>query len=324
MNQKFRIITRVQHKDELQMFLADEIFSRLIAIHEEMAENPDRLPKSYKDADDGEVFLQNIQTLSDGERKCVHLYLSYTLDRIQNDFFRNQKGAKQKKGKLKGGLCDATEAAACGLDIMRWVQAKRAYQTALIVWYGRGRTILGRNPSLPKEVQDRAITQPLGNAICQKMTAWEKDWRERQFTAFDVPSLIEKAIQMAKEQEEETILKKASALLPIVNQAISDYEAAQKNMPLMTKVLEEVEKLLYKDLFGKVSIKDGYIEIDPNDPGFHFHPDVLEQHSDGHCSLLDAYIAQVGKKLGLREYGVFLKSKITSLPNGCIKVEIDS
>lgn len=306
------------------MFTADEIFSRLIAIHEEMSENPDRLSKSYKDADDGEVFLQNIQTLSDAERKCVHLYLSYTLDRIQNDFFRNQKGAEKKKGEPNSRLIDATHAAACGLDIMRWVQAKRAYQTALIVWYGRGRTILGRNPSLPKEVQDRAITQPLGSAICQKMTAWEKNWRERKFTALDVPSLIEKAIQMAKEQEEEIILKKASALLLIVNQAISDYEAEQANKPLMSKVLEEVEQLMYRDLFGKVSIKDGYIEIDPNDPGFHFMPSVLEKYPDGSRSLLDAYIAQVGKKLGLRKHGILLKSAISTLPNGCIKVEIVS
>ena len=57
MNQKFRIITSVQHKDELQRFTADEIFARLTAIHEEMCENPDRLPRSYRDADMGEVFL---------------------------------------------------------------------------------------------------------------------------------------------------------------------------------------------------------------------------------------------------------------------------
>lgn len=324
MNQKFRIITSVQHKDELQRFTADEIFARLTAIHEEMCENPDRLPRSYRDADMGEVFLQNIQALSNEERNSVHLYLSYTLDRIRNDFFRNQKGADKKKGEPNGRLIDATHAAACGLDIMRWVQAKRAYQVALIVWYGRGRTILGRNPALPKEFQDRNITQAIGNSICPYINAWEKNWEEGPFSALDVPSLIEKTIQLAKEQGEKIILKKASDLLQIVNQAISDYKAAQENKTLMTKVLEEVEKLMYPRNFGKVTIKENYIEIDPNAPGFHFMPAVLEKQSDGRRSLLDAYIANVGKELGLREHGIFLKSEINTLPDGCIKINIVS
>lgn len=301
---------------------SDEIFTRLIDFRDELEENTDRLPDNFKDEGSWEIFLANLNLLTKEEIKSANIYLDATLDILNNNLLRHKN-----KGINKGRLIDAFEAAAAGLNILMEVESERAYQVALIIWLSECKFYFGRNIPLPKQFTDRAINLPIANGTASSLLNYRSS---KDYNIPDLPLLLEQVIQLAKSQDNEKILGKASKLLLFVHQAIVEREEEHKRKGTLEKVLIELRnRLLSFKTFGKVTIKGNYLELDPNDPDFYFLPDALERYDSvvkqkNNETVLVSMVKKLGESMGFAKHGIFLKPLITRLPNGCIKIEIIS
>ena len=306
----------------------EEIFARLIAFREELEENTDRLPDSFQDEAPNEIFLANLNLLTKEEIKSADIYLDATLAILKNIVLRhNKKGIDGLK------FIDADEAAGAGLQILMEIKPKRAYQVALIIWLSECKYYFGRNIPLPKQFEHKEINLPIANRVASSLDNYKKEWEKgdsRKFIIPDLPLLLEHVIELAKSEKDKTIQDKAAAFLPFVRQAIDEREREYSKKGSLERVLDELRnRLVSAKVFGKVSVKGNYLELDPNDPDFEFNPDALEKYDSvvkakNNDTLLTSMVKRLGKDMGFAEHGVFIKPVITILPSGCVKIEIIS
>lgn len=295
----------------------EEIFARLIAFREELEENTDRLPDTLQDETPSEIFLANLNLLTKEEIKSADIYLDATLAILKNKLLRHNK-----KGVSRDSLLDAYEAAWAGLQILMDVKPKRAYQVAVIIWLSDCKYYFGRNIPLPKQFESKEINLPIANGAVSALM------HHRKYEIPDLPMLLEQIIQSAESQGDKTILDKATAFLPFVRQAIDEREREQSKKGSLERVLDELRnRLLSFQVFGKVSVRGNYIELDPNDPDFVFNPDAMVKYDSvikekNKETLPVSMVKRLGRDMGFEQHGIFLKPIITRLPNGCIKIEI--
>lgn len=304
----------------------EEIFARLIAFREELEENTDRLPDTLQDGAPSEIFLANLNLLTKEEIKSADIYLDATLAILKNKLLRHNK-----KGVSRDSLLDAYEAAGAGLQILMEVKPKRAYQVALIIWLSECKYYFGRNIPLPKQFEHKEINLPIANRVASSLDNYKNEWgkgNSRNFIIPDLPLLLEHVIELAKSEKDKTIQDKAAAFLPFVRQAIEEREREYSKKGSLERFLDELRnRLLSFQVFGKISVRGNYIELDPNDPDFVFNPDAWVKYDSvikekNKETLPISIVKRLGRDMGFEQHGIFLKPIITRLPNGCIKIEI--
>lgn len=302
----------VKDKNEARSLPSEEIFTRLLSLYDEMVHSTDRLPKEYVESLPEStrrlhmVFTANKERLSNDEIRSANIYLSETLSNIKKKYL----------GKKKQPPYEATQAAAWGYEILSSFVPKRRYQEALILWLWSSPAFEGRRIHIPKETEDVEITIALANAIAPKLDG----------TAKTVPQILAQVIAESKSCGNETLHTKASILLEHTRQALANYEREQDLKRRDEKLIERMANRLRHGEYGKVTVRNGYIELNTKDPNFTFNPKALQVEPNGgkfgkRSSLIAIQTKIVADEMGFNNADFELLPVISSSSDGIVKLE---
>lgn len=298
----------VKDKKELRSLTPDVIFNRLMQLHAEMM-SPAKLPKNLVEESPLRpymVFSTNIKTLTEEEIRSANMYLSATLLTIKNKYLANS---------IKPPY-EATQAAAWAYEILAQHIPWRRYQEALVLWLWGSSSLEGRRISPPKESADREIDVPIAKAIAPKLDG----------SVMSVPKILEKTIEDAMVINDVKTAKKAASLLLHVKQSLDDYKNEQGKKRVDVRFLERMASRLRDGEYGKVTIRDGYIELNTSDPNFIFNPKLIQSEPNGgkfgkRSSLLYIQTRIIADDMGFNSDKMELIPVISSDSNSCIKIE---
>ena len=302
----------VKNKEEARSLSSDEIFRRLMSLYDEMVHSTDRLPKEFVKALPESsrrlymVFNANKERLTDDEVRSANIYLSETLSNIRKKYL-----AKKKQPPY-----EATQAAAWGYEILSSFILKRRYQEALILWLWSSPAFDGRRIHIPKEAEDSEISIALANVVAPKLDG----------TAQSVPKILEQVISESKTCDNNVIFTKASILQEHAEKSLTNYGSEQSKKRVDVKFMERMANRLRAGEYGKVTVRNNYIELNTKDPNFTFNPKALQVEPNGgkfgkRSSLLTIQTKIVADDMGFNSADKELRPVITSLPNGIVKLE---
>ncbi len=275
----------VKTKEELFALSPDEIYNRLVDF--------------YNEGGSGD---------NEEEIICAGRYLSRALHFLANKYLRN----KENDGLPNSPCFHLAQAAAFGYDCLASISYKHAYQKALLIWLNNSDLIQGRRIPLPKELEDKPITPSLAKVIGGRS----------EDTLDDVPELLEHAIQQARENNDEAMASKATALLAFIRNALTTYKKEQATITVQQKFMESMGQTVKAYPLGRVVVKANRIELYTNDPAFPFNPQEIPFAPDDDLgklnTLLEVYTKMTADKLGINSDKMELKHAMFSYSSNCI------
>lgn len=249
------------------------------------------------------------------EIKNAHWYLNSALLIIDNKFLRNRVLDNHPNS-----LCFLlSQAAAFAYDCLSLIDQGRCYQKALLIWLnGCPQIINGRRVSFPQELADSQISASLARVIGGRTDD----------TLKDVPKLLERTIQIAKDNHDEKTSKKASAFLSFVTQKLADNKNAQNQLGGQRMFLEQIANHLKGYPVGKVNVESNSIKLHTNNPKFPYSLESIPLYGgEGNgedkklLTLVEVFTKMACEDFGLKFEDSELKPLIFVESTSCIKIE---
>lgn len=254
---------------------------------------------------------------TEDEIQNAHWYLDAALAIIDNSFLRN----KVLDNHPNSPCFYLAQAAAFTYDCLSLIDPRRCYQKALLIWLNSCPQIINsRRVSFPQELADSQISVSLARVIGGRTD----DSLE------DVPKLLERTILMAKENKDEKMSKKATALRSFVNQTLANSYNEQKQLGVQRRFLEQIAGPLKKYPVGQVIVESNYLKLKTNNPKFPYSLESIPLYGgvgNGEDKklfmLVETYTKMAGDDLGLNSEQSELKPVISIESDSCIKIGFD-
>ena len=229
----------ITDKSEARILKPDEVWKRLMDFYNEM------------DDETTEVEFQN-----------ANWYLDSALSILDKRFLNNKVSDKHPNSPC----FHLAQAAAFAYDCLALVDYRRCYQKALLIWLHAYPSIMRGSKILnQKEIKDRKITNSLARVIGGRTDD----------SLTDVPQLLERTIQKARENKDDAMVCKATVFLSVVKETLTARQDEQKSIGIQQRFLEELADYLKGYEVGKVKVKTDCIELITNDSKFPFNLESL-------------------------------------------------